>query len=462
MSVNNTNTLSLDLQASEHISLGIDQGDRQMKLCTFVADITPAIGEALCDGLCPPVSSIEHPLLAKGVILKENGKTWILCALDWAALCNNAYIVFKEKIAEAAGTSPSCVAVQCVHQHTAPAINPNARQLMDKTKNPVPMTSAELLENASQAVAKAVRQAAESPKNVTHIGGGWAPVDQVASSRRVRQPDGTIMTRFSAATGIQQKAPEGCIDGFLRTVAFFDGEAPIAHLHYYATHPQSYWGDGRVTYDVAGIARERLEKETGVHQVYFNGCGGNITMGKYNDGKPETRPVLADRLFHGMKNSIAGVKRSPVSPIEWQSIPFSFPMCSGAAFSKKTNIDILHDTKADKDARLSAAMLLVMIERVESGSSFELSCLSIGSIHILHLPGEPFVEYQLWAQEHLPGSFVAVAGYGDCAMWYICTDKAYTDVGGYEQTWAYAGPCEIQLKSAMAKLLDKNGGVPLF
>jgi hypothetical protein len=78
----------------------------------------------------------------------------------------------------------------------------------------------------------------------------------------------------------------------------------------------------------------------------------------------------------------------------------------------------------------------------------------MGPVKIVHLPGEPFVEYQLWAQQHQSDDFVAVAGYGDCAMCYLCTDRAYEDRGGYEQTWSFVEPCEGLLKEAMAKVLD--------
>ena len=53
-----------------------------------------------------------------------------------------------------------------------------------------------------------------------------------------------------------------------------------------------------------------------------------------------------------------------------------------------------------------------------------------------------------------PDLFVAVAGYGDCAPGYICTDGAYTDRGGYEQTWSFVDPSEQFLKLAMAGLIS--------
>ena len=83
----------------------------------------------------------------------------------------------------------------------------------------------------------------------------------------------------------------------------------------------------------------------------------------------------------------------------------------------------------------------------------ELTCLDFGQALVLHLPGEPFVEYQLKAQGLRSDVFVCVAGYGDGGPGYIPTAKAYLE-GGYEPTVALAGPkSEEVLYKAMTKLL---------
>jgi len=41
--------------------------------------------------------------------------------------------------------------------------------------------------------------------------------------------------------------------------------------------------------ETAGMARERLDKEEGIPQIYFNGCGGNVAAGKHNDGSHESK-----------------------------------------------------------------------------------------------------------------------------------------------------------------------------
>jgi len=236
----------------------------------------------------------------------------------------------------------------------------------------------------------------------------------------------------------------------LRTISFHDDATPLAELHYYATHPQSFYGDGRVTYDVPGIARERLEKQSGVFQIYFNGCGGNIGMGKYNDGTPAAREALSGRLFDAMARSAAEIKRQPVARISWKTTSVEFPLRADAEFSAERVRQVMHQAGA---GRLKAAMLQGWIGRVQAGRPVELSCLTIGNVRIAHLPGEPFVEFQLAAQQLRPDLVVAVAGYGDCGMWYFGPDSIYSDRGGYEQTWSFTGPCEQRIRTALAELL---------
>ena len=82
-----------------------------------------------------------------------------------------------------------------------------------------------------------------------------------------------------------------------------------------------------------------------------------------------------------------------------------------------------------------------------------VSRLRIGPADLLHLPGEPFVEYQLHAQAAREDRFVAVAGYGEGGPGYICTDRAFAE-GGYEPTASSVGPpTEAILKAAIEELL---------
>ena len=88
-------------------------------------------------------------------------------------------------------------------------------------------------------------------------------------------------------------------------LSFWNGDQPLAVMTYYATHPQSYYGKGGVSYDFVGMARGLREAALpGVPHIHFNGAGGNVAAGKYNDGSPANRPMLAERLAAGMKRGL--------------------------------------------------------------------------------------------------------------------------------------------------------------
>jgi hypothetical protein len=98
-------------------------------------------------------------------------------------------------------------------------------------------------------------------------------------------------------------------------------------------------------------------------------------------------------------------------------------------------------------------MRLSFVERLSRPVT--VSSLQLGNVHILHLPGEPMVEFQFFAQQAKARDFVAVAGYGDCGPAYICTDKAITE-GGYEPSATNVGPgTEALLKEGIQDLLGE-------
>ena len=94
--------------------------------------------------------------------------------------------------------------------------------------------------------------------------------------------------------------------------------------------------------------------------------------------------------------------------------------------------------------------------RLRAGHQVGISRLRIGAVQIVHLPGEPFVEFQLFAQQTAPESFVCVAGYGECGVWYFGPDSIFSDRGGYEQTWSFTEPCQEAIEAVMTTLLKRR------
>ena len=422
-------------------------------LATFSCDVTPPEDHPLCGGWIQPVRGVDDPLRALGVVLLGAGKPIVLCVVDWTGLRNEAFRIWRKALADAAHTTPEYVSLHTVHPHNTPFADVEAQKLIAAAGAPISLDLKfydDCVKRSSEALKAALPRAAK----FTHIGTGAAEVKEVASNRRVLGPDGKVkFTRTSATRNKEARdAPEGLIDPKLRTLSFWDGDKPLAALHFYACHPMSYYGDGRVSADFCGLARQKRQDETGVFQAYFNGCGGNITAGKYNDGSKENRPILRDRIYSGMVAAWKNTRRMEVKDIAWRYEAVKLPPRTEAPFGELQSKAVLEDAKATAARRNNAAYQLAWLKR--KGTPIEVNCLDFGgSVFSLFLPGEAFIEYQLAAQKMRPDATVIVAAYGDDGPGYIPTARAYLE-GGYEPTVALSGPGseEILLK-AMRKLL---------
>jgi len=427
-----------------------DNPARAPRLATFVCDITPPLGHPLIAGWLPEARRIDDPLQARGVILLGDGPPVVLCALDWCALGNDAYADWQKAVAQAVGTAPDRVALQCLHQHDAPMVDLEASRLLEGAGAP-PMFDRKFYERARRQTAAAARAALARARPVTHVGMGRARVERVATNRRVLRPDGTAFNR-SKPTDPGSDGPEGVIDPWLRTLSLWDGDRPVAALHYYAVHPISYYGEGSVSSEFVGLARQKFQDEyPDVFSIYFTGCAGNINAAKYNDWTHERRPELRDRVSQAMAAAWGATKRERLTGWRWRVEPVRLPPRDAPAFRADACRAIIADPKQRLAKRGRAALCLAWLARIERPIS--LTCLDLGPALVIHLPGEPFVEYQLEAQRLRPDAFVCVAGYGDYGPMYVPTDRAYRE-GGYELTVAHAGPGEALLTAALARLLQ--------
>lgn len=418
-----------------------------IQIAPFRADVTPPVGAPLCGGLVKPAVGVSEPLLALGVVLLSDEKPVVLCAIDFCEIRGADHIHWREVLAAAAGTSAERVALHSLHQHNAPLVDNAAQKLLPE----LGIIDAAATENALQNTATAIRAALKTPQPVTHLSTGEAKVLEVAGNRRVQIVDGKVgKMRGSASKDETLRAlPEGLIDPFLKTVSFWNGDKKLAALHYYATHPMSYYGDGIISHDFAGIAREKRMQEDGVPHIYFTGCGGNIGAGKYNDGTPAMRPLLASRIHAAMLASEQNARRVPLTKLAWKHEPVVLQ--PDPAFPEQRMLKVLQNTAAASATRISAALRLGFIHHRHP---IPFTSLHLGDdVCLVHLPGESFIEYQLFAQQQRPGGFICTASYGDGVTGYIPLEHSFSE-GGYEVTQSYAAPeSEKMMKETITRLL---------
>ncbi len=425
------------LLTSDSVAAG-KPGD--LRLATFRFDVTPPKGHSLCGGWIRPVVGVDDPLEAMGYVLLGVGKPIVVCAVDWTGLANSAHIQWRKALADAARTAIDRVAVQCVHQHNAPFACMDAQAIVkeqgDLPDIVNPVFFDRCLKNAGDAVTKSLKKTTP----VTHIARGEARVEKVAANRRIIGLNGKLVSQRGSSSRKPEhhRFPEGLIDPMLKTVTFYNGNKKLVASHFYACHPMSYYGDGRVSADFCGLARRRMQKqEPDCLHIYFNGCGGNIGAGKYNNGSKEARVELTQRMFDGITTSNATLKPEPIRSFEWETEDILPPL--DPRFNEEQLLVGIRNKTNRVVARNRPSYTVAFIRRVKEGIPITLSSLHVNDISILHLPAESFIEYQLRAQAIAPNRFVACAAYGDGGPWYIPVKEAYPQ-GGYAVGVAWCSP----------------------
>lgn len=426
-----------------------------LRIATVDVDATPPIGSPVAYAL---TQSVVDPLHAKAIVLLPREQSPIvLFVVDWIGISNGGHDWWREGLAAAAGTTADRVAVHVVHQHDGAQCDRSIVALLGEPARVTPHFDEAFLERVKSNVEQAIRESIPRATEVTHVGFGKGEVQQVASNRRLLGPDGKVVKmRFSSCRDAEAiAAPEGVIDPYVRLVSFWNGDQALACLAYYATHPMSHYGKGNVSADFVGLARAAREQATHVPHLYFTGAGGNIAAGKYNDGSPERRAVLADRMAEGMRKAWDATVRQPLEPgqVAWRVEPVSLPVGKHLDAVRLKAL-LANATTSDRD-RFGAAADLAWLERCQAGNAIDLSCLRLGTIDILHMPGELFVEYQLAAQQMRPDGEVCLAAYGEYGPGYIGTTKAYAE-GGYETSEPasrVAPEVEPLLMAALQRLL---------
>lgn len=420
-------------------------------LATFQADITPAIGAPIYTGTA---RSIVDRLEARGIVLRGGPKPVVIVSLDWCEIRNRSYDAWRDKLAAAAGTTRQNVLLSCIHPHDAPYTDRDAQVLLDQAKSPDKLCDTAFEDQAIAAVANSIKEA--KPQPVTHTGTGSAKVEQVASNRRYVLPDGRVSfgrTSASRDPNIRNQ-PEGLIDPRLKTISFFNGVKPLAALHCYSTHPMSYYGQGDVTPDFPGLARRRMQSEhPETFQIYLSGASGDTMAGRYNDGNPANRKILADRLYTAMQASWKATEKHPLGGAKTRNAPLVFKPRPGANFTREAMRATLESTQANRRTRLDAALGLSWLARLDRREPIDVPALHLGPSSIVLVPAETFVQYQLWAQQDAPNRFVMTLGYSECAPGYIPTNDAVKE--GYDDhySWVDFATCEAAMRRAIGEAL---------
>jgi hypothetical protein len=441
------------------LTSGTRAAEPQFEIATFEADVTPPLGHPLLGGISTskPAERIENPLSVRGLVLTGVGDPLVVAAIDWCEIRNDAHDRWRDALAEAAATDRTRVIFSCVHPHDTPLADLEAERILQRAGLKGHMIDLDFHEQCVQSTAAALRDSLSRKRRVTQIGLGKARVEQLASNRRYIGSDGKPHYGRSSGSGANPEtrdAEAGTIDPWLRMLSFWDGDRPVCAISNFAIHPMSYYGQGGVTFDYPGLARERLQAEhPEVFQIYTSGASGNVTAGKYNDAKHETRPILAQRLHAAMQAAWESTETFPLTQIAFRStlLPLRPRDDAGlTAAELKAKLPTIEEPRE----QCLAALGISWRKRIDAGYVLDIPSIDFGPAQVLLLPGESYVEYQLYAQEQRPDSFVMTIGYGDCGTGYVPIERAWAEHDANIDEWGWVAPgSEAIMKQAIAAAL---------
>lgn len=408
----------------------------------FECDVTPPPGHALMGGGIANATSVVDRLYARGFVLLGAGDPLVFVSVEWCELRNDALAAWRQRIADAVNTSPRRVLISCVHVHDAPIADLTAERLLRASESKASICDLVFHEAVIQRVAQSAAASMTRRRRVTHVGLGQATVDRIASNRRYLLPDGKpSYDRMSATRNVLAREGEvGTIDPKLRTVSLWDGDKPVLALHAYATHPMSHYGKGAISADFPGLALKQVQSAIpGAFHLYASGCSGNVTAGKWNDGSPENRARLAERLGAAMAESWKQTERHALTQCSFRNAPLRLAPRTGDGFGiEELQQRLATDPKPF--GRCLAALGLSWRHHAGLDNEIDVPVITLGPAQVLLLPAESYVEFQLYAQSVNPNRYVLTCGYGECGPGYIPIERAWQERDSNLHDWCWINP----------------------
>lgn len=393
--------------------------DEQLLVGTAEVDITPPVGTLLAGSLKPRTSvGVDTPLCAKAIVLESGGCRLAYVALDIVSLARDMGGDEAVRRASAAtGIPEDHIVYACSHTHTGPYTHKRRQEFVN----------AAWLGTLPERIAEAV-QRADAAKVPARLSRCRAFEWRTHANRRVRFKDGRHVNRWLLGNPINEPVQALCtagpIDPEVGMLAFdsLDGQL-LAVMYHFTLHANSDFGP-KFSADYPGIVSQRLREAFGPQTValFMPGCCGDINPTHKHEG---TGNWLAEVMIAALR------ARQPMDG----------PVALGAC--KRELVLPLRNLELDQEGRLEKCgwakelndffrqgMAKLRAEGIQQVQTW-VGAFHVGDVGFVTLPGEVFVDWQVYLKEHSPFPWTYPVELSNDSLGYLITRDAW-EGGGYE------------------------------
>lgn len=395
--------------------------------------ITPTLGCHLVGYFNDRVADFIHDdLFVKALALRSGEVTLGLITCDLIDIPVRVVEAAKESILARTGVPASHVLISCTHTHTAPSA-------VGALGTPTETAYAEsLVPRIADAFVMALAQL--RPAELAHASGECRGE---VHNRRWLMRDGRVVMNpgYQHPDAIRSAGPTDPELGLL-IVREPQTRRPIAVYGNLALH---YVGNACHTWvsaDYFGEYAKALQRIAGDEFMVMmaNGCQGNINNCDFT--RPARQSVHPYYPQERVANVVAAESwkqwcmlresdfRADVTlDAEWVRVPFHarVPTPGELAVAR----ELCERAGAAQDAEWLYARELVLVAEAPSQWEIPLQALRIGSLGIIGLHGEVFVEVGLDIKSRSPLARTLVVGLANGSVGYVATDQALAE-GSYE------------------------------
>ena len=412
-------------------------------------DITPPIGSHKIGWLEDiVVEAIHDPLHARAAVFERGDGRIGFVQLDTLSIRWTTTQDIRRRIEAQYGFPGDHVMVSATHNHGGPAV---------ANCGAVPRDDAYLAELTRKCV-EAFGEALEARREV-QLGFHHVYEFDVAANRRVVMRDGTVKTH-GVFTDPEAAYVEGPIDPEVAVLAARNADgALLGALVNFSCHP-THLGDGtEFTAGYPGVLAQEMKKRGCPVTLFLTGACGNVSC-----QQPAGR--------HVMTMEEAGVR---LAEDAWQAVEamaFSTGWSFGAA---ATTVALPYRTVTEEQVKgtVRGAQRFIapalydrdmpkVQERIRTRKSqpAEVQALFLGTVAIVGIPAEYFVEHGLRIKTSCRPRHALVAAQTNGMVGYVPTRDAF-ERGGYETTFAPSSRLAPEagdlLADAAIRLIQEHG-----